>query len=83
MEYNTIYEASHNHLITTPFIIAIVLVILLTLYAVLNWKHNSSTSGRAGMCIAGVFLLMIRSVTIIKYCSTLKKDKKVIVYEMV
>lgn len=69
MEYSIIYEASHNHLITTPFIIAVVLEILLTIYAAVNWKHNSA-SGKIGMCIVGMFLFMIISVTIVKYCST-------------
>ena len=69
MEYSTIYEASHNYLITTPFIIAVVLEILLTIYAIINWKYNS-IGGRMGMCIAGAFLLFIISVTLVKYCST-------------
>jgi hypothetical protein len=69
MEYSTIYEASHNQLITVPFMISVALEILLTVYAIVNWKHNS-ISGRTGMCIVGMFLFMIISVTIFKYCST-------------
>lgn len=69
MEYGIIYEASHNHLVTIPFIIIVVLEILLTVYTVINWKYNS-TSGRIGMCFVGIFLLMIISAIIFKYLST-------------
>lgn len=69
MEYNTIYEASHNQFITVPLVIAAVLDVLLLIYAVVNWKSNAK-SGKIGMCIVGGFLSMTLLVTIVGHWSS-------------
>lgn len=75
MEYNPIYEALANHLVTAPFLIICLLELLIGLYAIICWKYNS-ISGRIGICLIGIILFIIIISIIYEYVSTQQIYKK-------
>lgn len=69
MEYTCIYEAAPNNLFTLPFIVLSAIELFLLIYSIVNWKKNN-VSGKVGMCIVLILLLLVICSMIYNYCSS-------------
>ena len=69
MEYTCIYEATPNKLFTLPFIVLSATALFLLIYSAVNWKKNN-VSGKVGMFIVFIMLLLVVCILIYNYCSS-------------
>lgn len=70
MEYTCIYEALPNSLITPPFLLFLAAEFLLVFYSVTHWQKNN-LSGKIGVCIVCLLLLVVIASTVYTYSSSL------------